>query len=194
MVRPPLSSLVWLVPLLWLAAPLPVQGEGAVTVYAGRLTTNGWEDFFVNPEEIHYRDSFLLAVAPSSVLATPLPGLTLEAEGQVVRHFGRQAHWEVNTALVGRWHNFPWDDHVRSTAAFGVGPSWAGERPDEEKAIDSGETRRLLAYWVMEVTAAPAKWTNWAASLRLHHRSTAYGLLADEGGANVLALGVRRRF
>ena len=52
------------------------------------------------------------------------------------------------------------------------------------------------------------KWRNWTAALgvalvllvawsviaRLHHRSTAYGVFADSGGSNFLALGIRRRF
>jgi len=33
----------------------------------------------------------------------------------------------------------------------------------------------------------------WAASLRIHHRSVAYGLMGDEGGMNAVGLGVRYR-
>jgi hypothetical protein len=34
----------------------------------------------------------------------------------------------------------------------------------------------------------------WAVSLRLHHRSVAYGLLGTEGGMNGVGLGLRYKF
>jgi hypothetical protein len=178
----------------FLVAVSPARAEHALTVYTGRFTGNDWEDFFWRPGDIRYADSYILAVAPSTVLKDLTPSLRLEAEGQAVRHFGEQQHWEFNGALVGRWHAFPWDRTVRSSAAFGVGPSWASERPALEPGINGGETRQLLVYWFLEVTAAPADWERWAGSLRLHHRSGAFGLVAAKGGSNVLSLGLRRRF
>jgi hypothetical protein len=47
-------------------------------------------------------------------------------------------------------------------------------------------------YWVLEMTAGPVG-ARWAASLRIHHRSVAYGLMGDEGGMNAVGLGVRYR-
>jgi hypothetical protein len=180
--------------LLVLTPSAPAQARGALTVYGGQFTANDWEDFFLRPEEVRYADSYILAVAPSVELYRWWPGLALEAEGQAVRHFGDQDHWEFNGVLAARWHAFPWNRVVRTSAAFGAGPSWATERPALEPDINGGATRRLLVYWYMELTAAPAHWTHWDTSLRLHHRSGAFGLVAAEGGSNVLALGLRRRF
>jgi hypothetical protein len=51
----------------------------------------------------------------------------------------------------------------------------------------------LLIYWVAELTAGPVN-APWAVSLRLHHRSVAWGLMGDEGGINAVGLGLRHRF
>jgi hypothetical protein len=36
--------------------------------------------------------------------------------------------------------------------------------------------------------------SRWAASIRLHHRSKGFGLMADDGGMNALAAGIRFEF
>ena len=170
------------------------SADGALTVYGGQFTTNDWEDFFLSPAALRFADSYMLALAPAWVVARPVPGLDLEVEGQVARHFGDQGHWEFNGVLAARWRDFPWRNRVRTSVAFGIGPSWATERPALEPGINGGHTQRLLVYWYLEATAAPAGWTNWAGSLRLHHRSSAFGLAASAGGSNILALGLRRQF
>ena len=53
-----------------------------------------------------------------------------------------------------------------------------------------GESHQLLIYWMMELTAGPVQ-SPWSVSLRLHHRSVAYGLMGDEGGMNAVGLGLR---
>ncbi len=79
-----------------------------------------------------------------------------------------------------------------TSAAFGLGLSYATELPEVEVEIE-GESQQLLIYWVMELTAGPLR-SPWAVSLRLHHRSVAWGLMADEGGMNAVGLGVRWKF
>lgn len=112
---------------------------------------------------------------------------------QAVRHFGEQTHWEFNAIPISlRWHRFPWSRSVATSAAFGLGLSYATDLPPVEVELE-GETRRLLVYWMMELTAGPVD-SRWAFSLRIHHRSEAYGLMGDAGGMNAVGLGLRYRF
>ncbi len=64
--------------------------------------------------------------------------------------------------------------------------------PEAEVEIE-GESHQWLVYWVAEITAGPVN-APWALSLRLHHRSVAWGLMGDDGGMNAMGLGLRYRF
>lgn len=175
-------------------APDPERAWTA-TVYGARMSSEtGWEDILIDPVEAQYLDVFLLAGALSRPYASLREGaLTLEAEGQVVRYFGDQDHWELNAVpLTLRWHRFPWSHRVATSAAFGLGVSYATELPPVEVAIE-GESAQWLIYWLLEATAGPVD-SPWSFTLRMHHRSVSYGLMAEEGGMNAVGLGVRYRF
>ena len=64
--------------------------------------------------------------------------------------------------------------------------------PDQAVDLDAWR-EELLAYWHLELTLGPPQ-SNWQASLRMHHRSTAYGLFGSSGGSNAVTLGVRYEF
>jgi hypothetical protein len=168
--------------------------DRALTGYLGRITTvNAWHDIVTEPGEVEFADAYLAALALSYTLARyRQDALSLETEGQVVYNFGDQAHWEFNGLLVSRWHQFPWNESVATTMAFGLGLSYATEVPEVEVVLE-GSSERLLIYWVWEMTFAPPG-ARWAASVRLHHRSKGFGLLAEEGGMNAIAAGLRFEF
>lgn len=171
------------------------EGDWAATVYAARISTQpGWEDIIIDTIGTEFVDAYLVDVALSRQYAQRRGGaLTFAAEGQVAYHFGDQSHWELNAVpVVVRWNKFPWSRRVASSAAFGLGLSYATELPPVEVALE-GESHQLLVYWVMELTAGPVE-APWALSLRLHHRSVAYGMMGDEGGMNAVGLGLRYRF
>jgi hypothetical protein len=46
---------------------------------------------------------------------------------------------------------------------------------------------------MVEIEAGPPD-EDWSVILRLHHRSEAFGLVADEGGSNALVFGFKQRF
>jgi hypothetical protein len=178
-------------PVILPAAP----GDWSATVYGARISSQpGWEDIFLDSAGTEFVDSYLLTAAVSRQYAERFDGaLAIEAEGQVVRHFGDQTHWEFNAVpVVLRWNRFPWSERVATSAAFGLGLSYATELPPVEVALE-GESSEWLVYWVMELTAGPVD-APWAVSLRLHHRSVAYGLMGEEGGMNAVGLGLRFNF
>jgi hypothetical protein len=191
----PLIGIFAIVALGAPALPRAAPGDWAATVYGARISSQpGWEDILLDSAGTEFVDSYLLTAAVSRQYAEAYGGaLAFEAEGQIVRHFGDQSHWEFNAVpVVLRWNRFPWSRRVASSAAFGLGLSYATEMPPVEVALE-GESREWLVYWVMELTAGPVE-SRWAVSLRLHHRSVGYGLMGDEGGMNAVGLGVRLRF
>ena len=169
--------------------------DWAFTGDVGRITTvNAWHDIFTHPDELEFADAYSAALA---LLLDELgryqdDDLGLETEGQVVYNFGDQSHWEFNALLAARWYRFPWNNSVETTLAFGGGLSWATEVPEVEVQLE-GSSEQLLIYWHLEMTFARPG-ARWAGTLRLHHRSGGFGLLADDGGMNALCLGLRTRF
>ncbi|MES0363675.1 MAG: hypothetical protein ABUK14_06955 [Desulfobacteria bacterium] len=163
----------------------------AVTVYGGRVTEDRWLES-LSPN-VNFADAYILVGA----LAWPMKrlydgALTFELEGQVAKYFGEQEHFEFNLAVPGRWHKFRWDKVVDTSFAFGFGLSWASEEPEVEVRI-KGTTKQFLGYWFAEITLGPPD-TNWAVVFRLHHRSKAFGLFAEEGGSNSLTAGLKFHF
>jgi len=163
----------------------------AIAVFGGLMTDNKWEDALA-PWNLDFRDSTFVGLAASHVIGRFDRRLGFEIEGQVIRHFGDQDHWEFNLPIIGRWEAFPWDEVVDTSLAFGVGPSYASEKPKVEVA-NEGDSQRWLVYWMMELELGPPD-KGWSALFRLHHRSEAVGLVADEGGSNALVIGLKQRF
>ena len=168
---------------------LSARADGrAISVYAGRVTTDRWVESL--PPGVNFADSYILATGLAWTLKSLGDGAaTLEVEGQVVKHFGDQDHLEFNLPLVVRWQEFKWDSHVDTSMAFGLGPSWATREPEVEAEISSG-TSKFLAYWFAEISLGPPE-KGWSVIFRLHHRSKAFGLVAEKGGSNTLAAGIR---
>jgi hypothetical protein len=165
----------------------------SISVYGGRLSTNDWQDVFLTPAQVDFVDSYLMALAISRQMGWLSETARTEVEGQIVRHVGVQDHWEFNVLGVIRRTALPWDETIDMSLAGGLGLSYATERPEAEIDFE-GDTERLLVYWMLEADAAIPKADAWSVLARLHHRSPAYGLFGDGGGANVLAVGLRYRF
>ena len=185
---------VWIcaVTVLLTGLVAPARAEDyALTVYAGRATSEKWFES-VSPSA-DFVDSYIVVGALAWVAARLVDGaLTIEIEGQVAKHFGDQDHLEFNLPVAGRWQRFPWDETVDTSFAFGIGPSWATEEPEVEAELNDS-TDQFLVHWFAEIALGPPG-ASWAAVLRLHHRSDAFGLVAEDGGLNTVAVGVKYRF
>lgn len=169
------------------------ERRNGFNLYLGQMTTNHWDDFF-RGQEINSKNSYLLAAALLRRIGGYKDLLSYELEGQVVKHFNLQEHWEFNALATLRWEKFFWDDWLDTSVAFGLGPSYATEKPAIEIEND-GDSANFLLYWMLELAIVPyAKRPDIELITRIHHRSNAYGLAAEEGGSNALALGIRYRF
>ena len=168
----------------------------AFTVYAARISAEAtWQHVVSDPFGSDYTNAYLVAASLAREYARRSDGaLRIEMEGNLAYNFGDQRHLEFNVApMVLRWTRFPWSHRVETTAAFGLGLSYATELPEVELAIE-GDTRQLLIFWVMEVTAGPPN-APWSIVLRLHHRSTGWGIMGvDDGGMNAPGIGFRYQF
>ena len=170
------------------------QTTHSATFYVGRISSaNAWHDLVTSPTQADFIDAYLAVAAISREFARQRQGdVTWEVEGQAGYNFGDQSHWEFNGAFGPRWHAFPWTRSVKTSAAFLFGLSMATEVPEVELELE-GDSEELLIYWCVELAVGPPR-GNWSVSLRLHHRSGGFGLFADDGGMNAVALGTRIGF
>ena len=163
----------------------------ALTVYGGHVTEDKWTDSISS--NVNFVDAHILVGALAWTMTRLYDGaLSLELEGQVAKYSGVQDHFEFNLPVIGRWQKFPWNKVVDTSFAFGLGLSWATEEPKVEKMLNDS-TQQLLIYWLIEIALGPPN-ANWAMVFRLHHRSDAFGLIAEDGGSNTLAAGLKFRF
>ena len=165
----------------------------AVTIYGGRMTDSDFGDTLIG--QFDFVDAYVVVGALAWTFASYYENaLSFEIEAQVGKWFGDQHNWEFNLPVAVRWSKFPWGNYVATSLAYGLGPSYASEEPEEEIKLNDS-TKKFLVYWFGELTLGPPE-SNWAASLRIHHRSGAFGLVEEQGrgGSNTVAVGVKYRF
>lgn len=162
-----------------------------ITVYGARWSDNFFGEALVFAND--FRNSSLWVLSISRELTVCNASLTLDGEIDVGRHTGAQDHLEYDAALLARWHAFPWDDSLPTTAAFGLGGSFANQRPKIEKKDPKGAERSLL-FMTLEWEFAASASHRWKTILRIHHRSDAYELLGEGTGSNFVGFGIRRSF
>lgn len=128
----------------------------------------------------------------------PLPGTDfalrgnrIELEGQVLRHFGSQSHWEGALALMFRTGQIPLFGGLSVNLAFGEGLSYASTPPRLEGSFRV-EPSRLLNYLAFEAEFSHSSLPGVYLAPRIHHRSGVFGLIAPrESGSNYIGVGLR---
>ena len=122
---------------------------------------------------------------------------TLEPEVGIAQRFGRQDATEVWGALFFRYHGFPWDDVLVTTAAVSTGLNWASEVTEVE-AGPGRRRRRAASGCTSSRPRSPSRCRagpDTELLFRFHHRSGVFGLVSDAwGGAQYATVGVRVRF
>jgi len=178
--------------LIWLTSSAAFAQDVALSLYAGQLTKEKWEQALSPKAEM--ADATLFVASAAWTVGRYFDArLSVELEAQVGKYVGDQTHWELNLPILGfRWHRFPWDHHMATSVAWGIGPSYATRIPEVELETND-ESSRWLIYWFGEVTVGPPA-AHWEILFRLHHRSDGFGTVAEDGGSNALCAGLRYRF
>ena len=168
------------------------ERDWGLTVYGARLTEGDLDDTVVFRAD--WEDSYFLAVALSRRFYTFRDLLDFELEGQVVKHFDEQDHWEFNALAVSRWLPFPWDEYIDTGLAMGAGLSYATQTPEIEKE-NHRDTSQFLAYLMFEAAFSLPEVPQWSVVGRIHHRSGAFGLFNGvRGASNAWGAGIRYNF
>lgn len=163
----------------------------ALDLFAGRMTENNIEDI-LSFDHVRFGDAYLVGAGLSARLFSYRDLFQIEIEGQIDRHFDAENLWEFTLPLTFRWKSFPWNDVVRTSIAYGIGPSYTTKTPPAEVALN-GESQQFLLYWVAELELGPPD-EPWSGTFRVHHRSTGFKAVGSDGGSNWLVLGIKRRF
>ena len=118
--------------------------------------------------------------------------ISLEAEGQIGKHFNTDDQWEFVGLIIGRWHEFPWDKWVDTSFAVGDGISYYTEISNVEKEDDE-DAQHALNYLLFELALGLPQYPKWDLVLRIHHRSSVFGLVGA-AGSNFVCGGIKYSF
>jgi len=169
------------------------ENKWGLTLYTVWLSEEQLGDMLVFQAELEDDQLWVAALSRRLLSYRYIDG---EVELQVGKHGGpTQRHWEINGLGILRWKRFPWSNHFGTTAAAGIGLSYATEDPQFEiEAHDT--TNKWLVYILVELSLYLPKYPQWAVVARIHHRSAAYGLFEEdlEGASNAAGLGIKYRF
>jgi hypothetical protein len=179
----------------------PCTGDCSVAIYAGIYVENSMSELLSSSPQTPFTweygsDDHLVATAVSREVAQFWNHWTLEPEVGIGQRFGRQSATELWGAFFFRYHGFPWDKQILTTAALSTGLNWASEVTyvEEERAQD-GTGSQWMHFFAPEITFAHPSRPNVELLLRFHHRSGVFGLVSDAwGGAQYATVGVRVRF
>lgn len=138
-----LGAGIWLSLAGSAAAEATDDGYWHLGVYGGKAAEERLLDILTR-FNTGFRDAWLVAFAPAYVYRRT-ERWRFEVEGQAVKHFGDQDHWEFNAAWLARWMQFPWDAYVETRAALGLGVSYATEIPviEPRAKLEEGESRKF---------------------------------------------------
>jgi hypothetical protein len=172
-----------------------IAGSGwSMTFYGAVLLNGNLSDASLLHEG--FENSYLVALALAKRVASYRDKIDLELEGQAVKHFGDQDHWEFNGLGAIRWLPFIWDNYVDTSFASGAGLSYATEIPKvEERRRGDDQVAKLLTYLMFELSFSLPQTPNWSLVTRIHHRSGAFGLFNGVTGAsNAWGFGIKYTF
>lgn len=109
---------------------LAAEQKYALNLYGAKLTSNNWEEFFFNADQIDFVPSEIFVASLAKRLNCSEKNIHYEIEGQVAKHDGIQRRWELNGLGVARWEPFWWDRFWRPAPHSG----WASPtRPKSRK-------------------------------------------------------------
>lgn len=125
------------------------------------------------------------------------PQLDLPVFVEVFDENARNPFPSYNAALRARWVDFPWNDHLRTSAAIGWGLSYsvhvpAMEKKREDKREDPKRPTHFKFTLPIDVSFALPRWPQHQMMLFIAHQSAGrwFGLFG-RGGVNSVGIGYR---
>jgi len=193
-----IATLICMMPMSAGASDVPQIVDGrksyAVHFFGGQNFDEYFSDFFKGGGYGQYNDAYLAGAAASKRLAK-WNSFSIEIEGGAAQHFGVYDATELWSAVFFRFHGFPWNKYVYTTAAASLGLSYLSKVPGIEKRKNDGRGSHLLHYFAPEITFALPEHKDIELVLRLHHRSGVAGLFNGVRDAtNVPTVGFRFRY
>ncbi len=188
-----LCSISAISPRATVAGISPRERNYSIFAYVGEYHNRHIHQIFTG--DTKRGGSYVWSVAATRKLYEINSDMDLELELGTAYHTRKQHHWEVNTSLNLRWHRFPWDEYVNTSFAYGLGPSYASNRPTVERR-DGTRPAHFLVSMPVELTLAPPErlGSGWESFVRIHHRSGAWGVVSNAKGSNFISGGLRYRF
>jgi hypothetical protein len=176
-----------------LFSPHAIEKPWSVLLFGGRLSSEPMDQvLLLSPD---YEDTGFLggAVAYEFYRNTLF---SFELEGGAGAMFGDSNGPQVWGAAYARWHNFPWNDRLKTSVAVSTGLNYTFKRMAyEARSAAPDPNRKLLHYFSPEVTFALPQHPGTELVFRMHHRSSVYGLFdCRRCGSDTPTLGLRHRF
>lgn len=177
-----------------LHGPALADDQWFVSFYTGQYSNTALNEIIRFNTD--FEDSHVYVLSLGKELGTYKKLIGYEVEGQLAWHSGEQTHGEVNAAFTLRWLPFPWDRYLDTSFAFGNGLSFATSDPELEiREGDEQETSQILYYILVELAFALPQYDSWDVFVRIHHRSSVFGLIDGiTTGSNFVGFGIRYRF
>jgi hypothetical protein len=169
-------------------------GKWFASVYGGQYSNTALNEIIRLNTDFERSNVYVLSLGKELGIYKDVIGY--ELEGQVAWHSGMQHHEEVNGSFTLRWLPFIWDKYVDTSFAFGNGLSYATDEPELEiREGDENKSNQLLYYILVEMAFALPRQPQWDLFVRIHHRSSVFGLIDNiTTGSNFVGLGLRYRF
>jgi hypothetical protein len=181
-----------------LAEDDPIQDSIAryksfLTVYAGAHAQDHIGDVFTFKPKFE-DNAYVGVVALARQFWHYKKYISFEVEGQIGKHFNTDDQWEFVGLITARWHEFPWNNYVNTSFAVGDGISYYTEISNVEKKDDE-DAQYALNYLMFELTLGLPQYPKWDLVLRIHHRSSMFGLVGPAGsGSNFVCGGFKYSF
>ena len=167
------------------------QHKWFLTVYGGAHAQDDIGDVFAFKAKFEDND-YIAVAALARQFWRYKKFISFEVEGQIGKHFNNDTFWEFNGLIIGRWHAFPWNKYVDTSVAVGDGLSYYTEVSKVEKE-DDDDAQKTLNYLMLELALGLPKYPRWDMVLRIHHRSSIFGLYGA-GGSNYVTGGIKFSF
>ena len=118
------------------------------------------------------------------------PSLELPFTLGLVNENGNSPFASYSVSFVTRWRDFPWNEHVRTSFATGIGLTWSSEvyAMDAQRHPDDDRSRWKFN-WPLQLTLAHPSYPQHQIVLFVSHQSG--GRIFDRGGVNSLGIGYR---